>query len=326
VPSPPLDTGGGDMASSARMRALLVTVVGLWMALAAPAQAYKFPVTWAYGVIDDAPFNEPNGGPALPPTQVYPRGQVKDAGTPDGYAVKMTMTALGTAGQPLTSYPVSDNAAVYRTIDRRLDTSPSTIAAIRYDLCRGDGQCSTHTITRPAAPVQPGATPTPTPLVDQDGDGYPSTTDCSDVNNTVHPGAPEIPGNGIDDDCSGGDQPGKVVAIVRNKFSLASRRSNPRVDLLRVQDAPAGARVDVLCSGKRGCPFRQRVRTTDANGEVSLTKLFKKRLRSGITIDVMISRPNTIAKVSRFVIRRGVIPTGRSMCVPLNASKPQKRC
>jgi len=52
---------------------------------------------------------------------------------------------------------VSDGQAVYRSIDRRLDTSPNTIAAVRYDLCRTDGTCSSHTITRPAAPVPPGA-------------------------------------------------------------------------------------------------------------------------------------------------------------------------
>jgi len=161
--------------------------------------------------------------------------------------------------------------------------------------------------------------------VDADGDGYPTTTDCSDANNTVHPGAPEVPGNGIDDDCAGGDQPGKVVALVRSKFSVASRRSSPKVNLLQVKDAPLGAQVDVLCSG-RHCPFKQRTRTIDAKGFVSLTKLFRKRLSPGVTLDIVVSQPNTIAKVSRFVIRRGKIPGQRSMCLPLGATKPQKAC
>src|SRR5690349_8131539 len=149
------------MPCSPQMRAVAGAVlVAAMLVFAAPAEAYKFPVTWAYGVIDDAPFNEPNGGPVLPGTQVYPRGQVKDAGTPDCCAVRMTMTALGTSGQALTSYYVPDGQAVYRTIDRRLDTSPNAIAAIRYDLCRSDGTCASHTIARPAVPVTPGATPT----------------------------------------------------------------------------------------------------------------------------------------------------------------------
>jgi hypothetical protein len=41
--------------------------------------------------------------------------------------------------------------------------------------------------------------------VDGDGDGFSSAVDCNDANPAIHPGAVDIPGNGIDEDCSGAD-------------------------------------------------------------------------------------------------------------------------
>ena len=38
-------------------------------------------------------------------------------------------------------------------------------------------------------------------LADQDGDGFPSLIDCDDLNNTIFPGAEEIPNNDVDEDC-----------------------------------------------------------------------------------------------------------------------------
>lgn len=40
---------------------------------------------------------------------------------------------------------------------------------------------------------------------DSDGDGYPDDSDCDPADNTVYPGAPEIPYDGVDQDCFRGD-------------------------------------------------------------------------------------------------------------------------
>jgi hypothetical protein len=43
----------------------------------------------------------------------------------------------------------------------------------------------------------------PAHIADQDGDGVPWCNDCDDANPAVHPGAPEVCGNQLDDNCNG---------------------------------------------------------------------------------------------------------------------------
>src|SRR5439155_7781462 len=41
--------------------------------------------------------------------------------------------------------------------------------------------------------------------IDGDGDGFSSAVDCNDANTAIHPGAVDIVGNGVDEDCDGRD-------------------------------------------------------------------------------------------------------------------------
>lgn len=312
----------------------VVAVVMLMVAATAQAARVDMMTTWAWAWVDDSPFLDPNTGAPLPPNSAYPRGQIKDRGTPDAWSIKMTVTALGAAGQALDAYTVADGSAVYRDLNRRMDLAAS-VQSVRFDLCTVPAaHCVTKTFARPqpgANPTPtpgPGATPTPVPLpappVDRDGDGFPDTADCNDTNSSVFPGAPEFAGNGLDDDCTAGDQAAKMPGGVKYEF-LRRGRGNPRVRFMRVRDAAPGAQVTVECTGRR-CPFKLRRRTTDKFGQVSLTSLFRRPLRHGTRVEVLIAAPNMITKVTRFDIRRGKTPTGRSMCVPVGQLKPQRRC
>lgn len=56
--------------------------------------------------------------------------------------------------------------------------------------------------TGPGDSTPPDTDTTP-PEPDADGDGFLAPEDCDDTNPDVNPDAPEVPGNGLDDDCDG---------------------------------------------------------------------------------------------------------------------------
>jgi hypothetical protein len=145
-------------------RGVVLALTAAAAGIAAPqARAVEFKPAWGYASIDDNPFSEPSGT-ALPAGQAFPRGRIKDAGTPDGYAVKLTVSAFTAAGATLSSYSVTENKAVYTAIDRRFTLDPEQIAYLRYDFCRADGTClPAYRIRRPAPAPAPAPGPTRDP-------------------------------------------------------------------------------------------------------------------------------------------------------------------
>jgi Ca2+-binding RTX toxin-like protein len=158
-------------------------------------------------------------------------------------------------------------------------------------------------------------------LVDADRDGVLAGADCDDSRDSVRPGARDIPGNGIDEDCSGGDAK-RALAGGRLSFEfLAFRNGTTKPTRLLVRDLPGGGCAVLHCKGG-GCAFRTKA-GKPKNGAVNLRKLLKRRLRAGAVLEVRLSAPDATTRVIRFTMRkRGLLPKRRTLCLAPGAAQP----
>jgi Ca2+-binding RTX toxin-like protein len=134
-------------------------------------------------------------------------------------------------------------------------------------------------------------------VTDADHDGASPPLDCDDANAIRHPGATDVPGNGIDEDCSGADAAVPPVPHhVTHRWDLAGTWS--RVVQLKITQLPAGAKLTVTCKG-RGCAFKS---STTTKGD--LTKLFKRRkLSKGAVVSIKIEAPGYKSVTVRFTVQ-----------------------
>jgi Putative metal-binding motif len=162
--------------------------------------------------------------------------------------------------------------------------------------------------------------------VDRDGDGVLTPLDCDDRNPRRRPGAEDVPGNGIDENCDGvdtpppaGAPPARITASVGHAWAV--RRRATRLVRLRVRGAPPGAAVSVGCRVRR-CALRRHTVAANERGNANLARLFRRhRLRVRTVVVVRITAAGMIGKVVRFTIRRGALPRTRVLCLPPGATR-----
>jgi hypothetical protein len=184
-----------------------------------------------------------------------------------------------------------------------------------------------HTFSVVAVDQAGNADPSPatrgwTVTADADGDGFVVPADCNDHNPSMHPNAPDIPGDGIDQNCDGHDA---LFPAVSSDVSMGVLffRTYTKVTSLVVTHAAKGMSIKLSCSGK-GCPFKSKtVKVKKKTSKLKLVSLVRKaKFGNKAKLTVTVSESAHAAHVVTFTFKLRRPPSKRVECLQPGAKKP----
>jgi hypothetical protein len=166
---------------------------------------------------------------------------------------------------------------------------------------------------------QANGCPPPPPPPDSDGDTFPNSQDCKPFDPKIHPGAPEVRGNKVDENCDKKLAPFRRIQPAPVLHGIAGSTFTFRD--VTVGNVPVGAAVKVTCKrGKRSCGSAFKVRRKRA-GSVVLRGL-RKTIQPGSKITVLVTKRDWIGFITRYTIRSNKGPRRFDHCVNVGRSKP----
>jgi hypothetical protein len=178
---------------------------------------------------------------------------------------------------------------------------------------------------QPVPPPSGGGPPPPPPAgsLDADGDGVLRPADCRDDDPRIHPGARDVPGDGVDQDCNGRDARFPLLARTVTAFTLTYPAGYTVFTSMLVKPARKGDRLRLTCRG-RGCPLATKsVRVKKNARSLSLLRHLRgERLRKGAVVQLRVTRPGTVGRMYTWVIRAPKRPLYTRRCLRPGARRP----